>query len=376
MAPTALGTRNTFNDQNIQLNEKNTIKSRRKPRSTSNNFAVPEAVRPDSNFDNLVSTYGKGQVSEMLSCDVEEIGRCGFAAEYVVEVFKYLAEKEQAPLRDAYAVNQVFPDYMERQQDISSAMRKILVDWLHAVHLRFNLSSQTYFLGINILDRFLSLMKVKRSKLQLVGCCCLWMASKFEEVYAPEMQDFVIMSDNAITTESLITTEKLIFETLGRDLIVPTAYEWSKRFLKVMGASVVVQIATSMILEQSLINVEILQYRSSTLAIAGISCAILLVQRNKENICASYREQGKEYTQHEDLSIWSQSDLKSIVQNLWDHAKIQSCLEDLKLIMITGMESAQHTSIKNKYAHSMYMRISTLDMECLRDHEEMSDDEQ
>jgi cyclin B len=48
---------------------------------------------------------------------------------------------------------------------------------------------ETLFLTIAILDRFLSLdgLRVKRQKLQLVGVTAMFIASKYEEMYAPEI---------------------------------------------------------------------------------------------------------------------------------------------------------------------------------------------
>lgn len=38
--------------------------------------------------------------------------------------------------------------------------------------------------------------EVKRDKLQLVGVTAMLIASKFEEIYAPEVRDFVYITDN------------------------------------------------------------------------------------------------------------------------------------------------------------------------------------
>jgi G2/mitotic-specific cyclin-B, other len=46
---------------------------------------------------------------------------------------------------------------MKSQQDINESMRAILVDWMVDVHLKFKLLSETLFLTVNIIDRYLSL---------------------------------------------------------------------------------------------------------------------------------------------------------------------------------------------------------------------------
>lgn len=49
----------------------------------------------------------------------------------------------------------------------------------------FKLVSDTLFLGVSCIDRFLSIQNVSRSQLQLVGITCMFLASKYEEIYAP-----------------------------------------------------------------------------------------------------------------------------------------------------------------------------------------------
>ena len=44
---------------------------------------------------------------------------------------------------------------MQRQPEINSKMRAILIDWLIQVHLKFNLLQETLYLTISIIDRYL-----------------------------------------------------------------------------------------------------------------------------------------------------------------------------------------------------------------------------
>ena len=42
-------------------------------------------------------------------------------------------------------------------------------------------------------------MSVMRSKLQLVGAASMYLAAKFEEIYPPEVADFVYITDDTYT---------------------------------------------------------------------------------------------------------------------------------------------------------------------------------
>lgn len=69
------------------------------------------------------------------------------------------------------------PNYMSKQPDITNCMRVILVDWLVEVSEEYKLCSETIYLAVNYLDRFLSCMSVLRGKLQLVGTAALFLAA-------------------------------------------------------------------------------------------------------------------------------------------------------------------------------------------------------
>lgn len=66
---------------------------------------------------------------------------------------------------------------MRKQNDINSEMRSVLVDWLIEVAEEYKMHNETLHLAINYVDRFLSLMSVVRSKLQLLGTTALFVAS-------------------------------------------------------------------------------------------------------------------------------------------------------------------------------------------------------
>ena len=108
---------------------------------------------------------------------------------YVQDMYEHFRTKESS--------TSVRPVYMEDQQYINERMRSILVDWLVEVHLKFKLVPETLYLTVNIIDRYLATAEVTRPKLQLVGVTALLIASKYEEIYPPELRDLVYICDRA-----------------------------------------------------------------------------------------------------------------------------------------------------------------------------------
>ncbi|OIW16280.1 hypothetical protein TanjilG_18995 [Lupinus angustifolius] len=123
-------------------------------------------------------------------------------------------------------------DYMPSQPDINMKMRSILVDWLIEVHRKFELMPETLYLTLNIIDRFLSMKAVPRRELQLVGISSMLIACKYEEIWAPEVNDFVYIADNAYVREHILIMEKTILSKLEWYLTVPTPYVFLIRYIK------------------------------------------------------------------------------------------------------------------------------------------------
>ncbi|KAM3935791.1 cyclin-A1 [Leptodactylus fuscus] len=144
-------------------------------------------------------------------------------SEYIDEIHHYL--------RQAEVKRRPKPYYMRKQPDITSTMRTILVDWLSEVREEYKLRSETLFLAINYLDRFLSCMSVLRGKLQLVGTAAILLASKYEEIYPPDVDEFVYITDDTYTKKQLLRMEHLLLKVLAFDLTVPTINQFLLQYI-------------------------------------------------------------------------------------------------------------------------------------------------
>ena len=69
-------------------------------------------------------------------------------------------------------------DYIEAvQADVTAHMRSILVDWLVEVAEEYKLVSDTLYLTVSYIDRFLSANALNRQRLQLLGVSAMLVAS-------------------------------------------------------------------------------------------------------------------------------------------------------------------------------------------------------
>ena len=178
--------------------------------------------------------------------------------------------------------------FLDLQTDITSHMRHILVDWLTDVADEYNLRSTTLFLAVNYVDRFLSKYDICRHKLQLLGCACLLLASKFEEIYPPAVDEFVYISDNTYTHEEIVRMEILMCATLKFNksiklMKVATTATYLEHFLahitftsnanKKDEQNTNTKHLANFFIELSLQNYEMLKFQPSMVAASAISLA-------------------------------------------------------------------------------------------------------
>ena len=79
---------------------------------------------------------------------------------------------------------------------------------------KFRLLSETLYVTISIIDCFLSKVNIKKSQLHMLGVASILIASKYEEIYPPELKDLLAISENKFSKEEVLQMEFTILTTL------------------------------------------------------------------------------------------------------------------------------------------------------------------
>ena len=122
------------------------------------------------------------------------------------------------------------PNCLMMQAEINAKMRRILIDWLVDVHLKFKLLPETLFITINLIDRYSRFVQIKRKYYQLIGVSCMLIASKYEEIYPPHVKDLVYITDSAYTRDQIVECEYQILEVLDFQIMFPTSFRFLERY--------------------------------------------------------------------------------------------------------------------------------------------------
>lgn len=123
-------------------------------------------------------------------------------------------------------------DFMNIQNDITEKMRSIVVDWLVQVQNRFRMLPETLQLTVRIMDIYLSKVAVKRNQLQLLAVTSMLIAAKYEEMFFPEIEDFVYITNKAYTCEQIIEMETTLLLVLNFSVGIPIPLQYLRRFSK------------------------------------------------------------------------------------------------------------------------------------------------
>uniref|UniRef100_A0A8C1ESK4 Cyclin G1 n=1 Tax=Cyprinus carpio carpio TaxID=630221 RepID=A0A8C1ESK4_CYPCA len=96
----------------------------------------------------------------------------------------------------------------------------------------FGFGSETFSLAVNLLDRFLAVMKVQPKHLACVGLCCFYIAVKTSEDQksVPLASDLIRISQNRFTVHDMMRMEKIILEKLHWKVKAPTALHFLRFF--------------------------------------------------------------------------------------------------------------------------------------------------
>ncbi|MQM18053.1 hypothetical protein Taro_051037 [Colocasia esculenta] len=194
-------------------------------------------------------------------------------------------------LRVAETKKRPSTDFMEvLQKDISTSMRAILIDWLVEVAEEYRLVPDTLYLTVNYIDRYLSGNEMNRQHLQLLGVACMLIAAKYEEICAPQVEEFCYITDNTYVKEEVLQMEAAVLKYLKFEMTAPTA----RRFVRAAHHSdeaplLQLEFLANYLAELSLLEYGLLCYPPSVIAASAIFLAKFILLPTKRPWNATLR---------------------------------------------------------------------------------------
>ncbi|XAR48392.1 hypothetical protein NMG60_11031210 [Bertholletia excelsa] len=255
---------------------------------------------------------------------------------YASDIYKYLRSMEMEVKR------RPSPDYMEKvQKDVTANMRGILVDWLVEVAEEYKLLSDTLYLTISYVDRFLSVKSLNRQRLQLLGVSSMLIASKYEEINPPNVEDFCYITNNTYTKQEVVKMEADILQCMKFEMGSPTIKTFLRKFSRIAQEEY----------KQTNLELEFLVCYLAELSLLDYGCVKFLPSLMAASVIFLSR-----FTLHPNLNPWNTS-LESFCG--YKPADLKECvliLHDLQL----SKRGSSLVAVRDKYKGHKFKCVSTM----------------
>uniref|UniRef100_G1N118 Cyclin B2 n=2 Tax=Meleagris gallopavo TaxID=9103 RepID=G1N118_MELGA len=298
-----------------------------KDTTTASKVLSPVPMDVSMQEEDLCQAFSDVLLHNVEDIDADDSENPQLCSDYVKDIYLYLRQLELQ--------QSVRPHYLDGKT-INGRMRAILVDWLVQVHSRFQLLQETLYMCVAIMDRFLQSHPVSRKRLQLVGVTALLLASKYEEMYSPDIADFVYITDNAYSSAEVREMEITILKELNFDLGRPLPLHFLRRASKAGEADAEQHTLAKYLMELTLIDYDMVHCHPSEIAAAALCLSQKLLGHDKWGTKQQY------YTGYTEDSL------------------VMTMQHMAKNVVKVNENLTKYTAVKNKYASSKLLRISTI----------------
>uniref|UniRef100_A0A2I2Z9U6 Cyclin N-terminal domain-containing protein n=1 Tax=Gorilla gorilla gorilla TaxID=9595 RepID=A0A2I2Z9U6_GORGO len=250
----------------------------------------PSPIPEDASMkeENICQAFSDALLYKIENIDNKDLNNPQLCSDYVKDIYQYL-----------------------RQLEI--LQHTILVDWLVQIHSKFRLLQETLYVCVPVSQR----------KLQLVWITALLLASKYEEMFSPNIEGFVYITDNAYT--------KLKFELGG-----PLPLHFLRQASKAGKADVEQHTLAKYLMELTLIDYDMMHYHPSKAATAASCLSQKVLGQGKWNL---KQQCYTGYTQNEVLEV-----MQHVAKN----------------VLKVNENLTKFIAIKNKYASNKFLKISMI----------------
>ncbi|RXN17516.1 zinc transporter 5 [Labeo rohita] len=264
---------------------------------------------------------------DVQDVDADDYDNPMLCSEYVKDIYLYLRqlETEQA----------VKPKYLEGKE-VTGNMRAILIDWLVQVQIKFRLLQETMYMTVAIIDRFLQDHPVPKKQLQLVGVTAMFIASKYEEMYPPEIADFAFVTDRAYTTGQIREMEMKILRVLNFSFGRPLPLQFLRRASKIGDVTAEHHTLAKYFLELTMVDYDMVHFPPSQVASAAYALTLKVFS------CGDWTPTLQHYMGY------TEDTLVPVMQHI------------AKNVVRVNEGLSKHLAVKNKYSSQKQMRIASI----------------
>lgn len=292
-------------------------------RKTMTNFNDTNAITKGALVKNIIKEE-KIEIKDYFHALIDDYGD---------DIFKYLRKNEKVNACD-YSNKDLFK--LQDKKYFNENNRSIILQWLIKNNMKWKLKDDTIFMAMNIMDRYISKFKSKNLEFQLIAISSYFIASKYEDIYPPYLDELSQICNYIYSNDDIIKKEYEILVGLNFDILYNSSYKYltflhsiaDKDNLKLLYLA-------QFILELSLENIDILEHSQSQRALAALLIAkkILQIKKSWNNLRLYYN---------------------------YDDNVIKKVQKKMIVLLNKVMKSKSKNAIYEKFESSKYKSVSSL----------------
>jgi cyclin B len=187
------------------------------------------------------------------------------------------------------------------------------------------------------MDRYLSKCLIDKREYQLVAVASMLISCKYEEIYFPEIRDFIYITDKSFTKEEIIHMEYKILSSLNFDILTISSFTFLERFSLSIEPNEVCLYLAHYLLELTLVDNR-LDYPSSMKALSS-----LVISRKL-------------------LSIFPDYPYHLQKASGYAYEMLRNCIKDFCSIIDCSIKSKLQ-AVRRKFASEKYKGVSTINLQ-------------
>jgi len=198
---------------------------------------------------------------------------CDFAAPAAFSVIGHLLQREDHGLA-------IEPGAIERLHGPRiRGLRVLLGHWLFNLSFVYPSTTEALYQCVSLFDRFLARRPVAVHDLQLVCCCCMWIAAKVEVQATASLDPLVALCHGKFSRAEFVRAEAEILSAVDYDVHTVTPYVFLRALLEEARVDAGVALVASFLCECTLLSLEASCCRPSVVAFAAIALAFCATGR-------------------------------------------------------------------------------------------------
>ena len=236
------------NKNNIQLfhaNDENIINNKNRKKTKIRKRKLKESKQDKSKINILIKKINKISIDKIeeqtdnnKNNDNKYIKEIKYnenpIEEYEEEIMKNLFHEENKN-RPIYSLFPVLMQNNINNQNLSYMKRFSFINLFISFQHELILKQETLYLTINIFDRYiqkLNSQNIIASKIDInkIAVTCLFIASKYEEIYSPSIKEFLQIFKIKYTKKEILITEDEILSALNFEVLTVYPISFLKKF--------------------------------------------------------------------------------------------------------------------------------------------------